>query len=241
MTIKCLRWPHYNANWWQHHGHKMMMLNDGFLPSSDDQMRHTGNKMMQAYIWHVCQWWPVIPRNNQMMPNFTYDVQMMPHILVGWNNIYKIQPLKLSMSHLPITQIVDITQPDDHITLIDDFFSPQWWTNSAHWRPKSRMSLYLSVNDKLSLMTSSMKWAPEALYFILSVMKVDDITQTDDHMMIIDDFSAQWWANNAHWWPSCVYRWPVCQLMTSDAWWWPNDAKFHDVQNDDAFCSSRVK
>ena len=30
-----------------------------------------------------------------------------------------------------------------------------------HSQSKSRMSLYLSVIDKLSLMTSSIKWAPE--------------------------------------------------------------------------------
>ena len=29
-----------------------------------------------------------------------------------------------------------------------------------HSQSKSRLSLYLSLNDKLSLMTSSMKWAP---------------------------------------------------------------------------------
>ena len=45
-------------------------------------------------------------------------------------------------------------------------FTEYYHGNSASKPIKSRMSLYLSVNDKLSLMTSSMKWAPgEPLVF----------------------------------------------------------------------------
>ena len=128
----------------------MMMLNDGFLPS-DDQMRHTGNKMMQAYIWHVCQWWPVIPGNNQMMPNFTYDVKWclifwLPETIFIKSNpwsclCHTCQLLKLLTSHNLMTTLhwlmIFFSLSDERIVHIEDqnqecHFICQWMT-SCHW------------------------------------------------------------------------------------------------------------
>ena len=53
-----------------------------------------------------------------------------------------------------------------------------------HSQSKSRMSLYLSVNDKLSVMTSSMKCPPEILFVTISFSRQQQIllnTRIDIH------------------------------------------------------------